>query len=650
MVIPSGVADLAISAATAAIKLGKRLDRIMAEEAALRSGLSLSIPPTAHVPVVTEFRRELRRFEKETRGLRPDPLREDRERIKELVQSGTRDELEEMCTKHGITDFGLAVFDVDAAVSDVLLARSSAWDLEDADIRSLVFYVAAGEEHRKNSLSFRLGATVLDVLAEFAAEDARFVVEDEDTRKLVQTILTRFSKPDLSELSGWGEVVKNLLRATVNGVLDARDLVHGSREWLEVLLDGLARARDLAPNGDDFIFGIARGEGFKLLVRGILEEAAEVLSDEQSSELQQVIAGVLETAAARVEGAPDFEAYFQENWHALVGAGLGGLAEHGPRLLEGEDPILQKTLTAMVGALADSFSAGPPTGETLVSVANAAIAVFADDPDLLEGSIGEEWARELIQSLAAVAKDAGLREAFSQPALERYSRAALEVMASHPDVLAGDGELARKIVSKVLGGMARAEALSLESLGDAAVESALRAIAENPGLLDLEYAEAFGDLAGKLAERVGQKTLAGFQAEDLLRSVGEVVATNSMLFLDARDGLAQVVVETVLQLAEDDEGLLAGAAAVATVRRVLEVFAARGNLLPEDETLTQLEARLRELLDRSLETASDQIGRSLAQADVPEALAKVVDVWAQGELDVADPDFAQLFEDLIKAA
>jgi len=253
----------------------------------------------------------------------------------------------------------------------------------------------------------------------------------------------------------------------------------------------------------------------------------------------------------------------------------------------------------------------------------------------------------MIASVATVIRDEGLRKAFTQPALERYVRSALGVLSRHPAALGADGALPGALVSSVLGKMAEADALAPGPLADAAVEGALTAIAEKPGLLDFEYASAVGELAGALARRVAAGGIGSVEAEAVLADALGVVATNERLFLNARDGLANAVVDAVLDAAGEGEGLLAGAALVAAVRGILEEVARTGLGLPED--LAALEARVKEVLAAGLAQASDDLGRRLATGDVPVVLVALVERLASLE-DFPEPDspeFAELYEDLM---
>ena len=655
MAISTEVAGLAMSVVSGAVKLGRKLDEIMAEEEALRGPLAIPFPDVTLAPSFTKLRKTLKTLLRETQGQTPDPLGSDRASILTLLDGPSdnlsRDKLTQFCRKYGLIEkLGIKTFSPDAAFRQALLARNKLWNLSEPDIHKLTYYLAAGPDRRHNDLGFRIGATVLDVLAEVAGQNTRLIVDHEPTRKLVEVVLMRFSEPDLATMDGWGGILEHALRVTLNTVIDEHEAVAGNQEWLEQVLSAVARARELAPNGDDFVLGLLRGTGFNQLIRGALAQGAGYLSEADNQLWESILADVLVAAADKARGAPSFEAFFDENWHLLVSAGFTSIKEHGAKLLDEDDEILRVTLVASVGALADSFAAGPPTGQTLTTTVRAAISVFAD-PGVLAPAIRERWLTGMIASVATVVRDDGLRAVFTQPALESYARDALDVLSRYPEVLAQDNKLVRKIISNVLGGMSKVETFGVGPLADSAVAGALTAIAENPGLLDVKYTTVLGDLAGGLAERVANGGITSLQAETLVEVVADVLATNERLYIEAREGLARAVVDAVLDIAgEDETQLLAGAALVVVAERILDIVSTRGLNLPMAPA--SVKTRLKQVLKAGLSRATEELGHRLAQSDVPAVLAALVERLARGEgiPRVGTAAFETLFATLVEEA
>jgi hypothetical protein len=466
-------------------------------------------------------------------------------------------------------------------------------------------------------------------------------MEHEPTRKLVASVLARFSEPDLSTMSGWGDVLKHALRVTLNSVIDEREALAGGRVWIERALSAVANVREQAPNGDDFVLGLLRGNGINQLISGLLVEGADYLSEGDEEVWEAILSDVLLTAAAKAKDSAGFDEFFQENWHALVGAGLSSLGEHGTRLLD-DSELLKTTLVATVNSLAESFAAGPPTGETLTAAVQTAIGVFSDS-DVLAPSVRQKWLREMIAGVATVIRDEGLRSAFSQPALERYARGALEVLARNPEVIATDSELVNKILDNVLRKLTTIETFAVGPLADVAVGGVLKAIADNPGLIDRKYASIIGDLAGELADRVANGGISSFQANEILEIAAEVVATNEFIFLEARKGLSAAIVKAITDIVATDDGarLMAGSVAVTIVERLLKQFAQTGLGLPAN--MTKLGSRVHELLAAGLSDAKELLGNKLAQSDLSELLVALVTKFARGE-GIPTPGTAEFTE------
>lgn len=797
MPIPTDTAGLALSIAAGAIKLGKRVDQIMAEETALRSELALGLPAVAEVPTIGQLKTALKQLLSSTEGQTPDPLQGDRAKIKGLLgRANTGAVMAEFCEKYGIDDFELQTFNPDREFRQALRSRGAAWNFDDDDIVKVSYFLAAGADHRQNSLSFRIAATVVDVFAEFAADNSRLLVRNQESRKILESILTSFAEADLAELPGWGAVLELALKETVSGLIDSRDLLHNDKAWLNSVLNGLARARTASEQGNDFVVGLLNGQGFQHLVRGLLEEGATAIGSDDALALERIVGTVLSAAAEKVGDSTSFEQFFQDHWHSLVGAGLRSLHSQGPGLLKGEEPLLQKTLLASVDALAGAFQVGPPTGETLVSTLEAAFAVVADDPALLDTAIGETWIKDLIGSVARTVSSEGLSQAFSKSSLESfvrqglvvmanhaeafgkqsnlvetllhdvligiagaesinaeelgritvqstldavarnsklidtqysalvggvagalaglvsdrslsqlrakdlivtvsrvvadnpqlvhdtthkewlsavvvsiakatssgfigdafsdaalhdYAQTALAVFAKHADTFAEKNALLGAIIPQLLEGIASAESFGLEDLGQAVVEGALTALADNHGLIDSKYAAVIGDTAGFLAQMVDEKSLSRIQAAELIRVAADTVAANPDLFLKKRSKLARVTFEAVIDVAGAHPEIMSEGLTTETAKEILSVVAVRGVLLLKNRTMVAVGRELRSILDAGAARAAAEVGRSIDRRNVPATLAVLVDSWARGKVQLPaeiDQTFDKVFAEI----
>ena len=90
-----------------------------------------------------------------------------------------------------------------------------------AAVLASAFYVDPGADARQLGYPVRVGLLVVDVLAEFGAENTQLFVKDEGIRSVVKAVLERFAKPDLESFDEWSPFLRHALSATLNGVLDA---------------------------------------------------------------------------------------------------------------------------------------------------------------------------------------------------------------------------------------------------------------------------------------------------------------------------------------------------------------------------------------------------------------------------------------------
>jgi len=237
----------------------------------VRSPLALPFARMVKPPRIKAMKEALQGLLDETAGIVPHPLGAEKRRIEDALAGGERDALFKACERNQLLDsITIEVFDPDAEFEKALRNRSQAWNLAEPDIRRYTYFLAAGRDLRNGSLGFRIAAATVDVVTEVAAENARLVIDHEPTRKLVVSILTRFSEPDLAAMGGWSAVLQQALRSTLNVVLDQRDEIARNEVWLQHALSGLGRVREQA--GDDFVIGLLRGSGFDTLFSALLAE------------------------------------------------------------------------------------------------------------------------------------------------------------------------------------------------------------------------------------------------------------------------------------------------------------------------------------------------------------------------------------------
>lgn len=648
MITPA-TAELAVSIAKGLIKLAGRLDALLAEKHAVTGDLILPMPPVSGGPTGVQMVKELQRLLKDTAERSPDPLGKDREKISALLDETPPDPalVQEFFAKYFPDAVNPPVIKPDAQYLVALRKAVPTLDLSDEDTRLAAFYVASGRDDRQIGYGMRIGLLVVDVLAEFGAENTGLFLRDARVRSVVQSVLERFSKPELEDFDEWSPLLRHALSATLNGVFDARAALLGDSQWLTLVLDVLAEARAYKEGGDDFLLGLFQGRGYRLLISKGLARAAEVLAEDSAEPFKQIAAEVLKTAAP-LAAKSSFRNFFSEHWGDLLRAGLSGLEKQGPKLLEGQSPLLQTVLVAMVGRLAETPNAQFLSSETLFRLTDAAIAAVAKKPELLTGGVKEPWLEELLNSFISTVGRQGIRLTFSEEGLEGIITDAAGAFAQHPELIIARPGLLQEVVLGILKAVRGLNSLDAKSIAGAAVQGSLQAIADHPALLDTRYANLIADFAGSVAKLVEAKTLTGLEASAIVSAAVESMLRNPILFDEAEDNLAGAVLDAVLGAAGQQQvKLIAGATLVATLREVLLVIARNGK--PQvSQPMDQFTSRLTEVVVAGLKAAEAELGHRLDMPAIPQAIAGLVGAWARGELATLDPN-TRAFQDLFAA-
>ncbi len=641
--IPYDVAGLAISAAAAALRLGHRLDEILAEEAAVMGDLALAKTRLRLRPTLPELRRGLERLLEETEGRQPDPLGDDRSRIRRAVSRGKRPSLEKYARRWGIYERPGRVFDPDGDFARTLRERGTRLNLEDEDIRRLVYFMVAGEDHRRNSLAFRLTAVVVDVAAEFGAVNAALVLRDPQARDLVQSVLAEFAAPDLEELPGAGALLRHALGTVIEGLVNRRDDLPVGGGVARVALRALSRARDLAGEESDFFVGLLEGRGFRFLIRGALEEASAGLDASEGGLLEALLASVLSEASTVLASSPDGAAFFRDHWNELLAALLEAVGEEGPRLLGGDAHLAEVALTAVTASLADGLRSGPITADILRDAAAAALSAFAREPEAVERLVNSKGLGVLLTSIADVLSG-DLRDAFDTASIEAYVRTVLGVLKDHPTLLVDEPGFPRRLIAELLGELAATPELGWETLATTLVESTLSAVAREPSLAEGEgFARSAGQVAARLAQLVAEGGFSRLTATALIEILVDVLAEDP--WIDASvPGLVLDVFGDLLGGADGD--LLAGRVLPESVEVVSNEFVIHARDIAERLPPDDLPLRLLELLGEGLERVKRQIGRGMGRGDVPEFLGRLVRAWGREELSDWRTDRRGFLEDL----
>ncbi|HAM73826.1 MAG TPA: hypothetical protein DCM86_19520 [Verrucomicrobiales bacterium] len=651
--ISTDAAGLALSIAQGLIKLGGRLDLLLAERAAVTGEFAVPVPPVAAGPSMPVIRKELKAYLDSTEGTTPDPLGGDRKRLARLLdQSPAPDELGEFYARIFPRKASPPSIDPDQSYLRELRARMPALDWQDQATVDAAFYLAAGRDERGVGYPVRLGLLVADVLAEFGAENTARFVHDPRLAELVHAVVERIAQPDLESFTEWSPLLRQLLSSTLNGLLDERGLITGHNPWLDGVLVALAQARADSDAGDDLLAGLLQGEGYGLLVSEGLTVAARRLDDGDAPAFQQLVSDLLLAAAPLVrQNKRGFAGFFNEHWADLVRAALCSVEKHGPVLLAGENPLLKDLLLGLVQELAGAPGVQWVTREMGLRLVDAAIATVATHDSLWKPALRDPWLGELVEGVLGAISAQGIRRSFSATGLETLVTTTLSRCAEHPELLGLKPGFTLDLVTSVLKAVASAGPFHAANLATAALEAVLESLARHPALIGSPYSSAVTEICAAVAGRLKEGRLTGSVACDLMRTGIESLLKSPAL-LDAADGaLAASVLDALCEGAEAaGPGLLSGAYLVEAAEGLLEVVAMHGLDLMANRSLKAFTTLVTGVVEEGLARAALQLGRGLSLRELPPMLAALLSSVARGTgsaPDRNDPAFQRLIQEAL---
>ncbi|MGD9359618.1 MAG: hypothetical protein PVH85_12155, partial [Desulfobacterales bacterium] len=480
---------LVIKVAKGLIKLRHRVDQVLAEKEGLEGPLSLPVPTLQLSPTKPKMRKALRKLLRDTQDDEPDPISTDRADIQDAVENDPSRFLDFMHIY--LPEQAIArEFDPNKEFMKVL-RKTHPGLASDPDYRVAAFYIGAGRDFRDKNYTWRLALTVVDVVAEFGADNVDLFTRDEQIQSILGGILQRFGEADLQSIDKTGDLLRAALSATLNGVLDARGYFNTGNRWIEALFDALIKARLAVPEAkrDNYVLGLLQGQGYPLLVSTILEMTAGHLNDDDIVDFRDVTAGFLMDVAGIVKQKPSFEKFFEDHWGDLLRAGLRSVEKYGPVLLKGESPLLNQILVAVSGELVKHPNSVLLSRDAIYGIVNAAASAVATSPDLVEDTIKKAWLAALVSSVTSTVAKTGIRATFTKGGVDVLVKNTLNTFAQHPELIIDNPGLARELIQGVLMSLSKVGVLGAESLASAAVSGALSAISDHPELIKLKYGE-----------------------------------------------------------------------------------------------------------------------------------------------------------------
>jgi hypothetical protein len=645
---------LIIKSVKGVILLSSRVDLVLAEREAVKRPIALPQAPVAFPPRQEKMIDALSALLKETSGDAPDPLGGDRAVIKTLLGQADPEssDLFPYMEKYLPEQSQASILDPSGSFIEALRRSRPDWPVESEEVRIAAYYIAPGNDDRSKGYTWRITLTVVDVLAEFGAENTALFTRDEQVQNIVGSVLKRFGEADLQTAQSWEGLLKTALAATLNGVLDARDWYESGDVWIEALVDSLVLAREKVPDGENFIAGLLQGRGYPALVAGLLETAADHLAQDETDNAKIVIEGFLVRASQIVERQPDFEGFFKDHWGDLTRAAFQAAHECSPALLQDESPLLQASLGAMLEKLSKTNDKEFLSPDILTGLANSAIRAIAIKPELIEDEIHDPWLQTLLNAYIGVVADNGIRQAFSRETIESMVRVSYQTFADNPGLIIDNPGLVQELVGGVFNAVSQSSSFAPQKIAERAIMEALNAISDHPEYIDFKYPDLVAALAGKISLLVDQKSFTRIEGEEILVAVLESMSENPKLFLDVERNLCVGIVDLVAAVSKEDQtGLIAGTAMVKVAREVARSLATYGRDRINGHAAQDLFAIVNKIVLGGLEKSEAALGRKISNQQVPEIIGGLVSCWARGEIDTTDPqaqEFVAAFNALVK--
>lgn len=640
MILP-GSASLILSGVQQLIKLGRRIDGLMAQRTATQSQLVLGMPA---VRLGNQLKRiaTVQQALAATAGQIPDPFGADRAVLQQQVANPDA-AFDTLFDKYFPDQASALVIAPDAAYLAQLQQAFPGLDWSDPGVRIAACALAAGSDPAQVSYSARVAFAVADTLLEFGAENTALFVRDPKLQAIAQSVLQRFAQPDWAGFTTWNPLLQTALRTTLNAALDVADKLPAQNPWLDGVFDALAQARAAAPNPDNYLLGLLQGEGVPLLLsHGLLVASAHLANDgnnTQSGAFKQVAADVLAAAAPLIQqqGNPDLAQFFRDHWGDLLRAGLTSLDQHGDVLLAPNQPLLSGMLQAMVAQLAATPNAGFLSSETLYHLADTAIGVVAANPAELNGLANKPWLAAFLAAAAQSAQQLTAKNLFTPAAADALLRDAIAVVGKYPSLIVGGSGLPVTLVSSIFTAVAQLPRLDARAVGQAALGSALDVLAADPTLAAKPFGPVVTAIATQLAGYVRQGQLTSDQAAALASTAIQAIARNPQIYAGAQNGIAGAVISAVQSVFPAGSTWPARLLVQTADQALLAVGRYGGSNAALPNAAAQLQQLLVSILSAGLATAANQLGAQTDLDGIPAILGGLVAQGLRGDLTVFDP-------------
>jgi hypothetical protein len=529
--------------------------------------------------------------------------------------------------------------------------------LNDEDIYRTSLMISAGRVTQSSS-AWRIAMATLDVFGELTLDNQQSLIKDEKARTIVSSVLKYFTKGDLEDdIQSPGSLFKRVLSATLNGLLDTKDTWQGNDKWINSLLQALTDARASVDDDRqvDYLVGLLSGEGYNRLVGELIDEAGiflEAEDDGETKSFKSVIAQMLSKTAEYYQSGPeggDFS-FVKKHWADIARAGLKFFATNSDDLLVGSSELMKTILTSATSALGNR--SGDFSGDDLTKTAETIIQAVGQNPNLIND---ETWMGSVFSSFADTVQNVGLIETFTKTGLEQLTRTTLRAVAEQPELIKSNGEFVKEFIKGMLTDLSGLRTVTAQSLATVAVGAALDVISDRPELVkpDSSITPVIGSFAAELGKLIDEKAITRIQGQDILLAGVSAIAANPELLVRAQNAMTQKLVGKIVEVANNHESrLITGAALTQVIASSLALLSSHGRRLIDPDTNDPVQILLNNfaaVLNASLSEAAKQLGNSINLNTLPAAIEELLTQWCRGALSVDSFEgeaFTELFEQI----
>lgn len=642
-------ASLILSAVQQLVKLGNRIDTLIATRTAVQADLVLNMPRLRldNLALQTDM---VRHALDDTRNQQPDPFGADRAAFEALLGApGGPDATFDPLFKKYFPDQFTTLISPDGAYLTSLQAAFPTLDWTQPGTRIAALALAAGSDPKQISYNARIAFAVADTLLEFGSQNTALFVGDKKLQGIVQSVLEHFAQPDWAGFTTWNPLLQTALKTTLNAAFDVAEKLPDDNPWLQGTLDALAQARADAANPDDYLLGLLQGEGVPLLFSKGLLIAGEKLGSASTSSYKQVVADVLKEAAPILKDAtnPNLAQFFKDHWADLLRAGLTSIDKHGDTLINTTTPLLSSVLKGMVKQLAATPGAQFLSGDTVYQLTDAAISAVVANSGQLTTLTSQPWA-DFLTAVAKSAQQLTAKNLFTTEAADAILRDAIGVVGKYPSLIVSGKGLPATLIGSIFTAVAALPNLSARTVGETALRTALTTVAADPNLATTAFGPVVTAVATQLAADVGTGKITADQAAGLASVAIAAVARNPQIYAGAKNDIAGAVVTAVQKVFPAGAQWTARMLVQAADQALLAV-GRNGAAKVKTSTAAQLTDFVTTILDAGLKTAINELGNSTDLDGIPPVLGGLIGQVLQGKLtavDPTDPAFIAAFQAL----